>query len=137
MKTKNEIKVVPADVKKLENAVLEQWQSDQSSAMQFGHTLTALKAAYKLRGQFAAFLRKNKIDTHRAYYALAIASGKRTAKTYKDSPRAVALVELQEIGRSAFDAVIENDPEHLGREEKRMQAWFVDLRKKMVVARAA
>jgi hypothetical protein len=125
------------DVKRLESAVLEQWQADLSSAFQFGTSLLALKAAYKLKGQFAAFLRKNKINRNRAYYALALATGKRTTTMYHDSPRAIALNDLTQIGRSAFDAVIENDIAHLDREEKKMVSWFAGLRKKMVVAKAA
>lgn len=125
------------DVRGLEVEVLEYWKADQSSAMEFGKALIALKAAYKVKGQFGAFLRKNNISYYRAQYAMRIATGARTTTQYKDTPCAIAVKEGSQLLRQAYGAVRDNDLSALNRLEKQILGWFQDRRKQLVLAKAA
>ena len=78
----------------LEEAALAAWQPVKkvfdrlnSDALKFGEALVALRDACDKRGQFTAWLRRNRIAKNRAIYCLRLAQGKVKAAVEKRQGR--------------------------------------------------
>lgn len=73
-----------------------------SDALEFGKALIALRDACDKRGQFTAWLKKNRIDKNRAMYCLRLAQGKVKAAAEKRQGRFLEGLLYGEFYRACY-----------------------------------